>query len=339
MCVCVCVCVCVCAGFVNPFSIAGVMVGHEWFLQNSGLCHLIGSICLVSCVCSLWSIAAISLNRYVLLCQQRYYSRIFSWRSSAFIAACLWLVALCLDLPNFLDWGDHTYDMKTMACSYDRTASYSYTVFFITLFVTIPLMVVLYCNINIYIFVLRSKIRVAAHKNGIASDIPTATDMESVTNQMDMQTTTPPRNHSPNGMIQVEHSSQAPLVHQEAGSEKFLKPVPMEELQVKVSKETYNKKVVGKQRRVPNKRDMRREVRLARTLFIVFMAFCTCWAPYALICLTDRYDTVSKVAYTLTILLAHSSSTLNSILYAATNKGFRDGYKVFLISCGFKCFS
>jgi hypothetical protein len=53
------------------------------------------------------------------------------------MAVCLWVGASLLDLPNFLQWGDHTYDMKTMACSYDRLASYSYTVFFIMMFVTV----------------------------------------------------------------------------------------------------------------------------------------------------------------------------------------------------------
>lgn len=65
-----------------------------------------------------------------------------------------------LDVPNFADWGDHTYDMKTLACSYDRLASYSYTVFFIMMFVSLPLLTVLFCNVNIFLIVLRSKRRV-----------------------------------------------------------------------------------------------------------------------------------------------------------------------------------
>ena len=65
------------------------------------------------------------------------------------IILMLWLGALLLDLPNFFNWGDHVYDLKTMACSYDRTASYSYTVFFISMFVTVPLLLVLFCNIKV----------------------------------------------------------------------------------------------------------------------------------------------------------------------------------------------
>ena len=76
------------------------------------------------------------------------------------------------------------------------------------------------------------------------------------------------------------------------------------------------------------------EVKLAKTLFIVFMVFCVCWTPYALMCLIDRYDQVPKEVYTFGVLMAHTSSTLNSILYAVTNKGLRKGYKKFIcIAC------
>ena len=74
----------------------------------------------------------------------------------------------------------------------------------------------------------------------------------------------------------------------------------------------------------------RQEVKLAKTLFIVFIVFCLCWAPYALMCLIDRYNKIPKEAYTFAILMAHTSSTLNSILYAVTNKGLRQGYKKFI---------
>ncbi len=85
----------------------------------------------------------------------------------------------------------------------------------------------------------------------------------------------------------------------------------------------------AKERKAKGK-EMRAELRLARTLFIVFIVFCICWSPYALVCLIDRYDKAPKWYYAFSILLAHASSTLNSLLYAVTNKGFRDAYKVFL---------
>ena len=319
------------AGFVDPFSIAGVFVGPEFWEIYDGLCHLVGSVCLISCVCSLWSIAAISLNRYILICRQNIYGRIFTFKKTVGIALVLWFGAFLLDLPNFLGWGDHVYDMKTMACSYDRLASYSYTVFFIAMFVVIPLMTVLVCNIKIYILVVRSKLRIAAHKAGgtvpteghsvnyIILDEPTVSgSVVNPTTQSDIrsQMTSPTQKKKPN-TLQL--------------------PGQLTPVDVRSSSTAVTGVGATSSPKKRPKMNMSQEIKLAKTLFIIFIVFCLCWTPYALLCLIDKEDRVMRDAYSMSILLAHTSSTINSIMYAATNKTFRDGYKAFLKKCGCSC--
>lgn len=77
-------------------------------------------------------------------------------------------------------------------------------------------------------------------------------------------------------------------------------------------------------------RAFKNDIKLARTLLIVFIVFCFSWAPYALICMIDRYDKAPHSAYYFSVLFAHASSSTNSILYAVTNKSFRNGYILFL---------
>ena len=201
-----------------------------------------------------------------------------------------------LDLPNFLDWGDHTFDMKTMACSYDRLASHSYTVFFIMMFVTIPLGTVLYCNFGIYGVVLRSKKRVAAHTTETSKSVvhEPVDDTDDVSNVDTMETNV-------SGDVSKISTNQL--------------TVPTQKVKKKPSTE---------------KRNTKNEIRLAKTLFIIFIVFCLCWTPYACLCLFDYNDRVHRDAYSYAILFAHTSSTLNSILYAVTNKSFRQGYKMFI---------
>ncbi|XP_074651543.1 melatonin receptor type 1B-B-like [Tubulanus polymorphus] len=71
-------------------------------------------------------------------------------------------------------------------------------------------------------------------------------------------------------------------------------------------------------------------IRLARTLFVIFIVFVTCWMPYAVIVSADRYDTWRREIHIFSILLAHSNSSLNCIIYGATNRQFRVGYVKFL---------
>ena len=214
--------------------------------------------------------------------------------------------------------------MKTMACSYDRLASYSYTVFFIAMFVVIPLMTVLVCNIKIYVLVLRSKLRIAAHKAGrglptegksvnyiILDDLPVSGSVVNPTKHDDprSQMTSPTRKKTPDTLQPPDQLSRAAAT---AG--------------IAISPSKKRRKI-----------NMSHEVKLAKTLFIIFIVFCLCWTPYALLCLIDKDDLIMRDAYAMAILLAHTSSSINSIMYAATNKTFRDGYKAFLKKCGCGC--
>ncbi|XP_070572064.1 melatonin receptor type 1B-B-like [Ptychodera flava] len=69
---------------------------------------------------------------------------------------------MLMDLPNFLGWGGHVYDHKTMVCTYERTASYSYTLFFLTLSVFLPLSVVCFCYLKVYLLVRTQRHRIAS---------------------------------------------------------------------------------------------------------------------------------------------------------------------------------
>ena len=68
-------------------------------------------------------------------------------------------------------------------------------------------------------------------------------------------------------------------------------------------------------------------MKLARTLFLIFIFFTACWAPYAIIVVVDRYDTYRQEIHFYALLLAHTHSSINSFLYYFSNKNFRDGYK------------
>lgn len=259
-----------------------------------------------------------------------------------FWMAGLWTFSLLLDIPNFFGWGDHSYDMKTLSCSYDRTASYSYTVFFISFFVLVPLAIVVFCNINIYIVVVRSGLKIAAHKEFMtdAYSVTQATtyqqlrgkqnssvaDKEEISNPVETKLSTCQEDESaekPSGNNMVSNTLSVPM------TKKSTKPP------------SYSPNGNKSDAAAPPKKKIHfsTEVKLAKTLFIVFLVFCLCWSPYAMICLIDRFDKQPKEAYMFSILLAHSSSTLNSIVYALTNKGFRDGYKKVLnkVSCGLIC--
>ncbi len=56
-------------GWSEILSFPGVIKGEMWFETHAALCDVISVVCVTSCLCSLWSIAAISVNRFIHICK------------------------------------------------------------------------------------------------------------------------------------------------------------------------------------------------------------------------------------------------------------------------------
>ena len=78
------------------------------------------------------------------------------------------------------------------------------------------------------------------------------------------------------------------------------------------------------------KKEHKASMRLARTLFLIFVVFATCWTPYAIIVAVDYKDEFTQELHIFSVLLAHTNSSLNCILYGLTNRYFRQSYKKLL---------
>jgi hypothetical protein len=227
------------------------VLGEGWFAVRPAICEAVASICLTSCFCSLLSIGAVSFNRYIHICHNELYSKIFTRTKSVLMCLALWIICFLAEMSCFIGWGDHSYDKKTLSCVWDRTADFSYTLFFSLAGVAFPVSLISICYIRIYLFVRASKQRVAA-------------------------------------------------VRVDGGQAQAAKDVSMQRQE---------------------------SMKLARTLFVIFAVFAVCWSPYAVIVVADRYDTFPMEIHIFSILIAHTNSSLNSVLYGLTNANFREGYK------------
>ncbi|KAL4226622.1 Melanopsin [Mactra antiquata] len=227
----------------GPLSIVAKIEGEQFFDRNPGLCQTIASLCTISCVTSLMTISAMSMNRYVFICAHEYYERIFKkWQSIA-ICACFYLVGGTLVMLNFAGVGDHGFDRKSVECIWDRMATYPYTVVFSIVLVWIPSLVTGICYLKIYLFVRSHRRRVKAHQGSTAQNSP------------------------------------------------FMK-----------------------------------NIRLAKTLFVIYAVFITCWAPYALLIVLDSQDTYPHSVHVYITAFAHLHPSLNWFIYYITNRKFKNAY-------------
>ena len=111
---------------------------------------------MVSCVCSMWTIAAIGVNRYVSICHWPYYHTIYNTKTTILMVAAIWLFSFLVDLPNIVGWNDHHFDWKTMLCTGDMALDRSYTIFFSVFAFFMPLLVIVYSYVRIYHYAYRT---------------------------------------------------------------------------------------------------------------------------------------------------------------------------------------
>nr|ANO39016.1 GCR038 [Schmidtea mediterranea] len=142
-------------------SIVGLLEGEVFFIDKTGLCKFIGSTCLTACICSLLTISSVGINRYIFIVKNNIYRKLFTRRSCYLLCVILWVISFLLNMPNFVGWGGHTFDRKTLSCIYDRMADPSFTLFFAGFIVSLPVIVTSFCYIRIYLFWRKVSVKIA----------------------------------------------------------------------------------------------------------------------------------------------------------------------------------
>ncbi|CAC5401053.1 unnamed protein product [Mytilus coruscus] len=149
----------------DPMSVVGKVEGRLFFMQYPILCDIIGKMCTISCIVSLGSITFLSFNRYILICHNSYYEKIFSRRSCIIMCLSLYVVGMIMVLLNYAGIGGHGFDDKSLECIWDRMATYSYTVVFSVCLVWIPLIVVGISYFKLFLFVRHKRKQVTSRAN------------------------------------------------------------------------------------------------------------------------------------------------------------------------------
>jgi hypothetical protein len=246
----------------------------------------------------------------VYLNRNKWYLRIFTMRKSLMIALGLWVWGFLLDLPNYTGWVHHVYDEKGLTCIYNREV-YSYSLFFTVLVVTIPMSVVIFSNSNIYLLVKRSRNKIAGATNLVSFQAASIRVQSTTISDLNRTAST-----------SLNSASVAPST---STKEVCLDPATVDGESVSIGQSTG-----GTTHHRMKSSTMAREVKVAKTLFIVFVVFCCCWTPWVVLVLVDVSDEGHPFLYQVAIALAHTSSSVNSILYGVTNTAFREGYHEFL---------
>jgi len=136
-------------------------MGEEQLLNGRRwLCTTAASLCIVSCIVSLITIAIIGVNRYLYVCWHATYNTMFTRRRTVVAVVSTWVAGLALDSPNHLGWSSHWFDTKTQKCLWDRTIAYHYTILFVVVGMLLPFVVTISCYWRIFAYIQLAKQRI-----------------------------------------------------------------------------------------------------------------------------------------------------------------------------------
>ncbi|KAL8590158.1 hypothetical protein ACOMHN_010353 [Nucella lapillus] len=145
------------AAIADPMCVVAVVKGEAWFDSRQWLCEAVASMCLTACFCAFISLTLASINRFVFICHNQFYHKIFTTKSCIMSCVFAWVLAFCFEFPNVVGWGGHYFDQKNHQCIWDRTSSLAYTMFVSFALIFFPLCVMLVCFILIFRHIYRTK--------------------------------------------------------------------------------------------------------------------------------------------------------------------------------------
>lgn len=114
------------------------------------LCITIASLCLTACFCAFFSLTMLSINRYVYLCHNSWYDRLYGRKACITLCIICWVIAFLLELPNYFGWGGHYFDKQSHQCAWDRTNSLSYNLLVSIGLIGFPLGLMTVCYLLIF---------------------------------------------------------------------------------------------------------------------------------------------------------------------------------------------
>ncbi|XP_035536228.1 melatonin receptor type 1B-like [Morone saxatilis] len=113
----------------------------------------------LSVIGSIFNITGIAINRYCYICHSFSYDKLYSYRNTLLLVALIWLLTVIAIVPNFFV-GSLQYDPRIYSCTFAQTVSTSYTITVVVIHFFVPIAVVTFCYLRIWILVIQVRRKV-----------------------------------------------------------------------------------------------------------------------------------------------------------------------------------
>ncbi|XP_021063588.1 melatonin receptor type 1B [Mus pahari] len=146
-----------------PYPLILVAISHDGWALGEAHCKASAFVMGLSVVGSVFNITAIAINRYCCICHSATYHRVCShWHAPVYISL-IWILTLVALVPNFFV-GSLEYDPRIYSCTFIQTASTQYTAAVVAIHFLLPMAVVSFCYLRIWVLVLQARRKAKAER-------------------------------------------------------------------------------------------------------------------------------------------------------------------------------
>ncbi|ERE75042.1 melatonin receptor type 1A-like protein [Cricetulus griseus] len=145
-----------------PYPLILTAIVNDGWALGEAHCKASALVMGLSVIGSVFNITAIAINRYWCICHSATCHWLYShWHAPSYISL-IWLLTLVALVPNFVV-ESLEYDPRIYSCTFIQTASTQYTEVVVAIHFLLPITVVSFCYLQIWILVLwaegRSRLR------------------------------------------------------------------------------------------------------------------------------------------------------------------------------------
>uniref|UniRef100_A0A8C4XA51 Melatonin receptor 1C n=1 Tax=Erpetoichthys calabaricus TaxID=27687 RepID=A0A8C4XA51_ERPCA len=149
---------------VYPYPLVLMAIFHSGWTMGDVHCQVSGFIMGLSVIGSIFNITAIAINRYCYICHSLKYDRLYSLKNTCFYLLLTWVLTVIAIVPNFFV-GSLQYDPRVFSCTFAQTVSTYYTITVVVVHFIVPLLIVSFCYLKIWVLVIQVKHRPSDLRN------------------------------------------------------------------------------------------------------------------------------------------------------------------------------
>ncbi|XP_065122587.1 melatonin receptor type 1A-like [Paramisgurnus dabryanus] len=144
---------------IYPYPLVLSAIFHDRWIAGDIHCQISGFLMGLSVIGSIFNITGIAVNRYCYICHSLKYDKLFSNKNTACYVILVWMLTILAIVPNwFVE--SLQYDPRVYSCTFAQSVSSLYTITVVVVHFIVPIGIVTYCYLRIWILVIEVRKRV-----------------------------------------------------------------------------------------------------------------------------------------------------------------------------------